>query len=137
MSQENVDLVRRGYEHFRATGAFLPGTFDPDFVWDMSHFRGWPERQTYPGIEGAMQFLAEWADSWEDWEVEMLDDPRDVGEKVVGIYRQRGRSKATGLPVEMDFAQVWTFGEGKVIRMEMYATAREALEAVGLDNRGG
>lgn len=98
----------------------------------MSKFGGWPERQTYPGIEGARQFLADWSESWEDWEVEPLDDLRDAGDRVVGSYRQRGRAKATGMPLEMDFAQVWIFRDDKVIRMEMYASAQEALEAVGL-----
>ncbi|HEX6653760.1 MAG TPA: hypothetical protein VF072_13525 [Thermoleophilaceae bacterium] len=53
-------------------------------------------------------------------------------EVVRRAYRQRGRSKATGLPVEMDFAQVWAFRDGKQVRMEMYASAGEALEAAGL-----
>jgi ketosteroid isomerase-like protein len=130
--QENVEVVRRAFEHFRATGDVLAEAFAPDFVWDMSKFRGWPERQTYPGVEGARQFLADWADSWEDWHVEMLEDLHDAGDRVVGIFHQRGRSKATGLPVEMDFAQVWTFRDGKQVRMEMYASAHEALEAVGV-----
>jgi ketosteroid isomerase-like protein len=128
----NVDVVRRAQEHLRATGEYPADDVAPDFVWDMSKFRGWPERQTYDGADGARQFLADWADSWEDWHVEQLEDLHDAGDKVVGIYRQRGRSKTTGLQVEMDFAQVWTLRDGKQIRMEMYASAQEALEAVGL-----
>ena len=131
MSQENLEIARRGYEHFRVTGELLAETLPPDFVWDMSKFRGWPERQAYPGIDGAMQFIADWTESWEAWELE-LDELRDAGDRVVMILRQRGRSKATGLPVEMRFAQVWMFRDGKQIRMEMYASADEALEAVGL-----
>ena len=131
MSQENVEVVRRGYEHFKVTGAFLPETVHPDFVWDMSKFRGWPERQVYPGVEGAMQFIADWIESWAEWELE-LKELRDADDRVVAIFRQRGRSKATGLPVEMHFAQVWTFRDGKQIRMEMYASPGEAIEATGL-----
>ena len=47
MSQENVEGVRRGYEHFRETGDFQEETFAPGFVWDMSTFRGWPAQHTY------------------------------------------------------------------------------------------
>jgi hypothetical protein len=32
MSQENVEVVRRGFEHFEATGEFPPETVDPEFV---------------------------------------------------------------------------------------------------------
>jgi hypothetical protein len=46
----------------------------------MSTFRGWPERKTYPGIEGAREFLRDWLDAWEDWEleVETLRDAKQV-----------------------------------------------------------
>jgi ketosteroid isomerase-like protein len=131
MSQETVEIVRRGYEHFKVTGDLRPEIVHPDFVWDMSMFRGWPERQTYPGIEGARQFIADWTEGWEEWELQ-LEELRDAGDRVVAILRQRGRSKATGLPAEMHFAQVWTVRDRKQFRMEMYASPAEALEAVGL-----
>ena len=56
----------------------------------------------------------------------------DAGERVVVILNQRGRSKATGIPVDMRFAQVWTFRDGQAVRMEMYKNVEEALEAVVL-----
>ena len=56
----------------------------------------------------------------------------DAGESVVAIVNQRGRAKATGIPVDMRFAQVWTFRDGQAIRMQMYASPDDALEAVGL-----
>ena len=52
--------------------------------------------------------------------------------KVVVILNQRGRSKATGIPVDMRFAQVWTLRDGQGVRMQLYASVEEALEAVGL-----
>src|SRR5688572_14581195 len=131
MSQENVEIVRRRYEHLAATGDYLAETHAPDFVWDMSKFRGWPEQQTYEGAEGARAFLRDWLEAWDDWELE-VEALHDAGDKVVAIVRQRGRSKASGLPVDMAFGQVWTIRDGKSARMEMYADPVEALEAVGL-----
>jgi hypothetical protein len=78
-----------------------------------------------------MQFLAEWPDAWDEWELEG-EEYIDAGERVVAIINQRGRSTASGIPVEMRFAQVWTLRDGQGIRMEMYASPAEALEAVGL-----
>ena len=127
MSQENVEVIRRGYGHFMATGEVRART---DLVWDVSRL-GWPDQQIYSGVEGAMQFMAEWADAWDGWELE-VEDYLDAGERVVVIINQRGRSKATGIPVDMRFAQVWTLREGRAIRMEMYASPEEALEAAGL-----
>jgi ketosteroid isomerase-like protein len=131
MSEENVEIVRRGYEHWIATGDPLPEVVHADFVWDMSTFRGWPERQTYPGIEGARKFMADWGETWEDWEVE-VEQYLDAGESVVCIVRQRGRSKATGVAVDMHFGQVWTLRDRREVRMQMYASPEEALEAAGL-----
>jgi ketosteroid isomerase-like protein len=131
MSQENVEIIRRGYEHFVQTGEPLGEITAPDFVWDMSTFRGWPERQTYDGIEGQREFVGDWTSAWENWRLE-LEEMRDAGDQVVGVFRQSGRSKTTGLPVDMRFAQVWTLRDGMVTRMEMYASADEALEAAGL-----
>ena len=131
MSQENVEIVRQGYERFAATGEFVADLATDDFVWDMSNFHGWPEQQTYEGAEGAQRFLGEWTSAWDDWELE-VDALRDAGDKVVVLVRQHGRSKAAGTPVEMSFAQVWTFRDGKQARMDMYSDRAEALEAAGL-----
>ena len=131
MSQENVENVRRGYEHFLATGDFLEAIVHRDFVWDMSTFRGWPERQTYAGLNGAREFVADWREDWELEPEELLD----AGETVVAIVRQRGCSKATGLPVDMRFAMVWTLRDGKQARMRMYASPDEALDAAGMRSK--
>jgi len=129
MSAENVEIIREGYARFIATGEPLGDLMSPDFVWDMSTFRGWPERKTYEGIEGTREFLEDWVSAWEDWRLE-LKDLIDAGDQVVAIVHQSGRSKATGLPVDMTFAQVWTLEDGKQTRMRMYADPDEALRAV-------
>jgi ketosteroid isomerase-like protein len=131
MSQENVERVRESYERFQATGEFDPEFTDPEFVWDMSTFRHWPGQQEYHGVEGAQQFLDEWLETWDDWELE-LEELHDAGNQVVAIVRQRGRSKAMGLPVDMTLAQVFTLRDGKQVRMQMYAQTSEALQAAGL-----
>ena len=131
MSQENVDVVRQGYERFAATGQIDPDIASPDFVWDMSNFHGWPEQQTYQGGDEVQGFLKDWMGAWDEWKLE-LDALHEAGDKVVALVRQHGRSKAAGMPVEMSFAQVWTLRGGKQTRMDMYSDRAEALEAAGL-----
>src|SRR6478736_7225745 len=133
MSQENVEIVRRRYEHLAATGEPFTETTALDFVWDMSTFRGWPEQQTYEGVEEARGFLRNWIETWDDWELD-VEALHDAGDKVVALVRQRGRSRAAGLPVDMSFAQVWTFRDGTPCRMDMYSDRDEALKAVGLED---
>jgi ketosteroid isomerase-like protein len=131
VSREGVELVARGYEQFRVSGEIPSEFVAPDFVWDMSKFRGWPEQQLYEGIEGTRKFIRDWSEAWDDWELE-VEALHDAGERIVAVLRQHGRSKATGLTVGMHFAQVWIIREGKQARMEMYADPAEALAAVGL-----
>jgi ketosteroid isomerase-like protein len=100
----------------------------------MSTFRGWPEQQTYEGVEEARGFLRNWIETWDDWELD-VEALHDAGDKVVAIMRQRGRSKASGLPVDMSFAQVWTIRDGKLARMEMYADPGSGLKAVGMSEQ--
>ena len=133
MSVDNIEIQRCGYEHFRATGEVLDEIVDPEFVWDTSTFGAWPERQTYDGVEGMREFLTTWVSAWEDWVLE-VEELHPAGDKVVAIVRQRGRAKATGLPVDMHFGQVWTYRNGKQLRMQMYATPEEAMRAAGLGN---
>ena len=127
MSQENVEIIRRGFEHWLETGDLRAS---PDLVWDVSRL-GWPDQQVYVGAEGVLQFNAEWAAAWDGWEIE-AEEYIDAGERVVVILNQRGRAKATGIPVDMRFAQVWTLRDGQGVRMQMFASVEEALEAVGL-----
>jgi len=131
MSAENVDIIRRGYEEFSATGEPTEDIMAPEFVWDMSTFRDWPERKTYEGVEGMREFVGDWTAAWEDWRLE-VEDLVDAGDEVVAIVRQSGRSKTTGLPVDMRFAQLWTLSDGRQTRMRMYADPEEALRAAGL-----
>jgi ketosteroid isomerase-like protein len=131
MSAENVDVIRRGYEHLRETGEPLSENWHPDFVWDMSTFRGWPEEQTYLGREGYERFMRNWLEPFDDWHLD-VERYVDAGDQVVVIQRQRGTSKSSGVEVDMRFAQVWTVRNGKQVRVELYADPDEALAAAGV-----
>ena len=132
MSRENVEIVKRGFEHFQATGEMLAEIVSPDFVWDMSKFTGWPEQQVYEGIEGARTFIRDWSAAWDGWRLE-IEAFHDAGEEVVAVVRQHGRSKTSNVDVDMRFAQVFTLRDGRETAMVMYADPDEALKAVGLE----
>ena len=130
MSEENVELVRRGYEHVQRTRELLPEVTHPDFVWDTTPFRGMlPEKCV--GVDETNRWLAEWLEGFELWTID-VEEVFDAEDRVVAIVRQRASAKHSGPEVEMRFAQVWTFQDGLVVRMEMYADRDAALEAAGL-----
>ena len=131
VAQTNTEIISGGYVHFMTTGTVSAQITAPEFVWDMSTFRGWPEQQTYDGVDGAERFMAEWLAAWDKWELEP-ESFHEAGDKVLAVMHQHGRSKASGLEVDMHFAQVWTLRDGETTRMQMYADPAEAFEAVGL-----
>jgi hypothetical protein len=51
MSRENVELLRRGYEHVENTGELLREVARSDFVWDTTTFRGAIRPGTFVGID--------------------------------------------------------------------------------------
>ncbi len=132
MSKENIEIVARGYALFSETGELIEERTHPDFVWDMSTFSGWPERQVYAGTDGAREFLASWTEPWDDWELELEELIEAGDDEVLAVVRQHGTSKTTGLEVDMQFAQLWTLRDGKYTRMRMYADLAEARRAAGL-----
>jgi ketosteroid isomerase-like protein len=138
MSEENLARARRAYEHFIATGEPLEAAFHRDFVLDMSTFRGWPERQSYEGLEGLREFIGDWFGTWDeggDFEVTEL---READEKVLALIHLRGRAKGSGVPVEMEISHLITFRDGKQFHLAPYASHGEGLAAAGIDDeRGG
>jgi ketosteroid isomerase-like protein len=131
---QNAQLLRDLYARFLERGTPDPDWYTEDFVFDMSTFAGWPEKQEYPGYEGMQEFMSDWLEAWDDWQLE-LRDAVEAGDEVVAICHQHGRSKSTGAEVEMTFAQVWTVRDGKLARQRMYADVGEALASVGAERR--
>jgi ketosteroid isomerase-like protein len=131
MSQKNLEVARRGYEHFISTGDVLPEIFDPEFILDMSGFRDWPERKQYHGVQGLRDFLRDWLEPWDEYEFE-LQELREAGDQVVVLARQAGNSHASGVRVEMEVSHVCTYRLGKTIQLEIYASHAEGLRAAGL-----
>jgi ketosteroid isomerase-like protein len=132
MSEANVEIVQRGWDAWLRGD--LPGLFsdfDPEVVWDTSHFHDWPE-SAYHGIEGLERFLTEWLDVWADYEVDIEQVIAAPDGRVVTLLRQRGRGRDSGIPMEMASASIATLRDGKVTRLDNYEDRGEALRAVGL-----
>ena len=132
MSQEIVEVVRRAWQHFVSTHGFAEELAAPDFVWDMSSFRDWPEQPYYEGIEGMYAFNRDWLEPFEDLEF-VVEGYHEAGDDVVTVVRQHGRARASGVRVEMRYAVVTFVRDGLLARAKVYAEPGEALKAVGLE----
>ena len=56
----------------------------------------------------------------------------DAGDQVICVLGARGRGRVSGIELEYHPAGVWTFREGKIVRVVWFASREAALDAVGL-----
>jgi ketosteroid isomerase-like protein len=132
MSQESLKVVGEGWDAWLRGD--LPGlfeTFDPEVVWDTSHYHEWPE-SAYEGMEGVKRFLTDWLAVWDDYEVGLEKILPAPDGRVVVLFWHRGKGRASGLAMEMAAAQIITVRNGKQTHIDNYEDRTEALEAVGL-----
>ena len=54
----------------------------------------------------------------------------DAGDKVVASVRLVGVCRQSGVETTANAAHVWTFRGGKIVRLTVFQTMEEALEAV-------
>jgi ketosteroid isomerase-like protein len=132
MSQQNVEIVRRAFESWNSGefGAFVRRFGHEDvelhIVGGLSGLVG----ETFAGHSGVTRF---WRDIVGTLGLQIeVEAVHDVDERVAVVLAQEGRGEESGAPITLRIGQVWTFREGKVIRVDSYYTPDEALEAVGL-----
>jgi uncharacterized protein len=129
MAEANVDTLRRGYEALnRGDLSEVKGLIDDEIVWDPGELS--PDgQQGSRGRESFVAFVQSWMDAFDDFRI----DPYEVIEDesfLIAFVRQSGRGRASGAPIEIAIAHVWTIDDGRAIRLESYRTEREALDAV-------
>jgi ketosteroid isomerase-like protein len=138
MSEENVEIVRQVLEAFQQGlerddpgAAFDTGMVAADAEWIPG--RGFPGSRSYRGREGFIEFMRNWTEDFEGWS-NQLDRLIDAGnDRVVGVFRQSGTGKESGVPVEVHLATIYELEGGQIVRMRIYLDPTEALEAAGLE----
>ena len=106
----------------------LAGVFDPEveIIWvDTS-----PETGPYRGIDGAIEALNEWFESFGEFRL-IPSEFIDAGDAVMVTSTQRGTGKGSGAEVEMTVFWVFELEDGKIARWREFSTRAGALEAAG------
>ena len=131
MSKENVKVVRAFHRTLEAEDREAwRECFHPDVEWDVTA-SGMPAPDVYHGHAGIADFFRDWFSIWDELETEMLD-VIDAGDTVVVTFRQWGRGRESGVPIDQDFFGVYDFADGKVKRFRLFESREDALAAAGL-----
>jgi ketosteroid isomerase-like protein len=133
VSQENVEILRRGAEVF---GAGDLDTYVSEFVASEVEWRTSeedPDAAIHRGREAFRRYVEQWMESFEGLQVD-AEEYIDVGDDRVFTWtRWTGRGRTSGVDADWHLAIVYTMREGRIVRAEEYFDRAEALEAVGLE----
>src|SRR6476661_7689749 len=123
MSQQNVEIVRRGYERFSRTGELDRDQWDADAIF--------ADPGVYRGFDRIREFFIAQGEMWKSQRYEPEEfipvgvDQVVVPQKIVSVGRN-------GVEVVAHTANLFTLHAGKVTSMKNFQTKTEALEAAGL-----
>lgn len=126
MSQENVEIVRRGLEAYqRGDLDAAAAIYADDVVFKPA------EEAPIGGREAVLSYIRRWEEPWDDYELR-TEEFIDAGECVLVTIHVKGRGTTSGIEVDARSHQVYSLRDGKLIRMDEYLVREEALAAAGL-----
>ena len=114
MSGETVELVRACYEAF-GRREYPEDQFDDTIEWTTDP--AMPDAATYRGRDEVRRFFRDWIAGW----AEIKNEPErfiDLGDRVVVLVRGVFRLTEDAMPLERDYAHLWTARAGRVVAVE-------------------
>jgi ketosteroid isomerase-like protein len=131
MSQENVELVRLGFQAVeRRDWALVQENSHPDLV--IVQPPEVPDAKTYSGPTAFADAANDWPSQWEDFRLELVELIDVDEERVISVTRHYGRGAESGIEMEFDVVYISTLRDGKLARLDMFFGREQALAAVGL-----
>ena len=132
MSDENKRTIRGMYDAFRRGDIpAVLSALDPEVEWLEAESFIYADGNPYVGPQAVLSgVFARIGAEWEGFSVSP-DEVLDAGETIVGRGYYAGRFRKTGRDVRAQFAHVFEFRDGKVVKFQQYTDTAQFREAVG------
>jgi len=131
-SDANIDLLRNLQEAFnRGDLRSALEAFDPEAEWQQA--REDPDAETLHGTGAIRRLWESWREAYPDIRIEG-DEIIMAGERVFVWVRITGHGAASGIEMAMEEAYVYTFRDGRIVRLEDYFDRQEGLRAAGISD---
>jgi ketosteroid isomerase-like protein len=125
MSESNIRALQTMFDAF--TKGDLAGALEGvDHDIEAEPSSTFPGQEVYRGHEGVLRFFAMFFEAWDEYHAEPVEFI-DAADDVVVVVHQRARGKGSGVMIESDMFQVWTFRGGKAVRVRVRDSREEAL----------
>jgi ketosteroid isomerase-like protein len=91
-----------------------------------------PDGKVWHGLDGVRRAMIEWTGAWDEWEVD-IDGYLEAGtDKVLVLWRERGRGKGSGVPMEQSGANLVTVRDHQITHVRLFLGRDRAIDAAGL-----
>jgi uncharacterized protein len=132
MSQQAPQMIRDLYAAFaRGDAATVLAMFDPEIVWNEAENIQYADRNPYVGPQQVAEGVFGRILSDFDGFTVTPDKIIHEDDTVVSLGRYRGTHRSTGEGLDAQFAHVWTFSDGKIVRFQQYADTAQFLRVAG------
>jgi ketosteroid isomerase-like protein len=129
MSEENVESVRRAYEGVNAHLRSPQELFGADYEVDATEVA--PDLGVVSGYEAGQEAFVPYWKTFDAFHVEIEEVIHSDQGQVITAVRDGGRMKGSDAEVWNRFFHVWTFTDGKIVRLSIHTDRDRALEAAG------
>ena len=131
----NAEIVRRVFEGVAAVGAGRDAADAFDLVaedFELIPATEVPGVGRSRGLAGFTEFMRTWTEAFETWFVD-LEDVIEIGDdRVVAVMHQGGTGKGSGAPVDLRYAGILRFEDGRLVETRLFMTVAEAWDAAGV-----
>jgi ketosteroid isomerase-like protein len=130
MSQENVEVVRRGYAAFAEKGVegVIPFFTEDAVIYSIPE---WPDDPEYHGHDGLRKLTRQWTENFDSFGFD-VSELRGDGDTVIALHELVGETKGSAMPLRMQIGAVFEFRNGRIARQRLFSSWEGALEAAAL-----
>lgn len=128
----NLDAIRAIYDAFAAGDIdAVVARMAPAIVWNEAEGFAYADGNPYRGPEAILSgVFGRIMTEWDGFQV-VPEQFHDAGDSVVATGRYRGSNKATGAPLDAQFAHVWRVEDGKAAGFQQYTDTLQFARAAG------
>jgi ketosteroid isomerase-like protein len=130
MSQRNIELVQQAMAaYFRDDEAALRKLVTAHVM--VTTRPDQPDVRTSYGYEGFVESTRQWIEAWKDWSFDVVR-VSETGDFVIVDANQTGEGASSGVPIEGGVTFLYTIAGGRIARLQMFASERDALQNIGV-----